>query len=289
VTIGSSDTICYNTVPAEQKLLTVLPAEQNFTYQWMESADGLTWVNVSGLGTAQNYAPPTALNHTTMYRLTVSTGALDIFSNTDTVHVLPASLLNYPDLRIRACPDAGTVISLSKYLDTFDIRSVVWTTASGSVITGEINTSQLASLGTYTYNYSVTNSCVADMKRKIYINMISNSDKFRLSKDTVVVCYERAEALQINRLFGIEAGGSLEYFSSVPNDIDGYVTVSPHSSPFDGAVTMNGKAVYESPTIPVYNYHGIAAKKAVFTYTSDGDSCLKGKTYTVVIILTPNI
>jgi hypothetical protein len=283
VTIGNSDTICYNTVPDEQKLLTKLPTGGSFTYQWMKSEDdGLTWENVPENGTAKDYAPP-ALKHTTMYRLTVSIDALTVYSNVDTVHVLPASLFNYPDIRIRACANAGT-INLSKYLDTFDIKSVVWTTSYG-VITNEINTYQLTAPGTYTYIYSVTNSCVSDMKRKVYLNMLN--DKFSLPKDTVVVCYEHAEAMQINQLFGIEAGGSLTYFSYSPNDIDAYVTVSPPSSDFDGAVIMNGKALYES-SIPAYNYHGIATKKAVFTYTSAAN-CQNGKTYTIVIILTPDL
>jgi hypothetical protein len=217
-----------------------------------------------------------------MYRLTVSTGALEIHSNVDTVHVLPASLLNYPDIRIRACHDAGTVINMSKYLDTFDLKSVVWTTADGSVTTDEIGVGQLAAHGTYTYNYTVTNSCVADIKRKVYINMINNGDKFRLPKDTVVVCYEHAEALQINQLFGIEAGGSLKYADNIKSYIK-------QSATYGGAITMDGTGIYADTSIPFSDYHGVGnVKKIEFTY-EDSAGCLQGKTYKIVIVLTPNI
>jgi hypothetical protein len=112
----------------------------------------------------------------------------------------------------------------------------------------------------------------------------------RPPRDTIAICYEIAGAVQINQIFGIDAGkGTWTYFSQTDNDVDDYVTVS-QSTEYGGAVIMDGKAIYEDPTIGSYPYHSMTdAKKVEFTYTPATGSCLAGKTYKVVIILTQNI
>jgi hypothetical protein len=104
-------------------------------------------------------------------------------------------------------------------------------------------------------------------------------------RDTVEICYETAGAVQINQIFGIDAGeGIWSYFSQTASDVNAYVSVS-QSPEYKGAVIMNGKAIYTS-AIGYYPYRGMTdSKKVEFTYTPAAGSCLAGKTYKVVIIL----
>jgi hypothetical protein len=102
-------------------------------------------------------------------------------------------------------------------------------------------------------------------------------------KDTVEICHLQAGAVQINQLFGIEAGGTWSYPSTV------YITEST-SPTYSGAVVMNGKGIYENDSsIQFITYHGVNAKAVKFTYTADIDGCLKGKVYEMVIILTEDM
>jgi predicted metalloprotease len=102
-------------------------------------------------------------------------------------------------------------------------------------------------------------------------------------KDSIVICYKYAEAIQLNQLFGIEANGtwSFEAFDSngvaVTLNIDDYVKTA-QSGIYNGATIMNGKAIYETTV----------ARKIVVTYTSAAGSCLAGEKYPVKIILTDN-
>jgi hypothetical protein len=117
--------------------------------------------------------------------------------------------------------------------------------------------------------------------------------KVRPLRDTIVICSDYAEAVNINQIFGIDAGyydGAWSYHSQNPGDgdVDNYVTES-HSSVYYGAVIMNGKRIYNDSSIDYIS--GTNNKKVVFTYKPKPDncltgSCLCGKSYTIVIILT---
>jgi hypothetical protein len=105
-------------------------------------------------------------------------------------------------------------------------------------------------------------------------------------RDTIVICADNADAINVNQIFGIEAGkGTWSYKSHIDHDIDIYVTES-HSSTYGGAVVLNGKALFLDSGITAITYHGVSAKKAVFTYKPETGSCLNGKSYQIVIILT---
>jgi hypothetical protein len=109
--------------------------------------------------------------------------------------------------------------------------------------------------------------------------------KMRPLKDTVVMCYRYAEAVNINQLFGIEANGAWIY----PPDIAPYVTEST-SPRHAGAVVMNGKDIYENVPSLTGNYHGLNNVKIIdFVYKTDSDSCLDGQEYKIVIVLTEDI
>jgi len=66
--IAADQTICYNTVPAELTSNTT-GGNGSYIYQWQESADGITWANISG-ATADTYQPG-ALMATMYYQLIV--------------------------------------------------------------------------------------------------------------------------------------------------------------------------------------------------------------------------
>jgi hypothetical protein len=198
---------------------------------------------------------------------------------------------SYPDIRVRVCPDAG-VINLAKYIDTTDIiTDIQWTSqipgVSISSPAGEISTDNLISARVYTFTYSVTSQCVSEQKRKFYLEMLRNN-KMRPLKDTIAICYLYAEAVNVNQLFGLEANGAWSYFSQTAGDVDAYVMEST-SGKFKGAVTMNGKDIYEDDDISAISYHGVNAKTVKFTYTTAANGCLKGKSYSVVIVLTEDI
>jgi hypothetical protein len=186
------------------------------------------------------------------------------------------------------CTDADPSINLSKYVDTLDLKTGYpqWKSLSGIPIgasDGVIPANSLGSRGTYTFTYTVSNPCTtSDITRKVYLEVL-NAGRMRPLRDTIVICSDYAEAVNINQIFGIDANGTWEYHSWTAGDVDSYVTIS-HSPKYGEAVVMNGKALYQSSITP-YNYHGLATKKVVFTYTPGNNSCLGGKSYTVVIIL----
>jgi hypothetical protein len=102
-----------------------------------------------------------------------------------------------------------------------------------------------------------------------------------------VICYEKAEAININQIFGIDAGGEITW-SPTPA-IDAYITRST-SPTYNGAVVMNGKGIYgNNAAETAYTWQGTSTHKVEFTYTPDSGSCLAGKTYKIVIILTPDM
>jgi hypothetical protein len=207
-------------------------------------------------------------------------------SKTFTVTVRPQLLYSYPDIRVRACPDAGTIIRLSKYIDTFDIKEIQWSPPLGD--DGSIAASQIASSHVRTFTYSVTNPCVTGLTRKIYLETLKPNGMRPLS-DSVMICYEVADAVQINQIFGIDAGGTWEYYALKPDNtkqnIGAHVKES-HSSAYAGAVVMDGRAIYNDGAIDFYGTTN--TKKIVFIYTPAAGSCLS-ESYTVTIILTATI
>jgi hypothetical protein len=218
---------------------------------------------------------------------------------TGTLKVTAYPSPNYPDFRLRVCPDVGT-FNLAKYIDTADIvTNIHWTSQiPGMQISspaGTISTAVLTSARVHTFTYAITSRCVNEQKRKVYLEVIKNNN-VHLPKDTVVVCYKYAETMQINQLLGVEASGQWEYHAikldGIEEDIGAdYVVESTAPSIHAGAIVMNGKAIYEDDNISSNSYHGLDDVKIVkFTYTiNSGGNCLQGKAYSVVIVLTKDI
>jgi hypothetical protein len=200
---------------------------------------------------------------------------------------------NYPDLRIRVCPDAGMSVNLSKYIDTLGLTYLNWSSVSPNISVtslGVISADHLnVHAGVYTLSYTVNNPCLTSaITRRVYLETLK-PDRMRPLRDTLVICSEHAEAVQINQIFGIDANGTWTYYSNSSGDVSTYVTESA-SATYSGAVVMNGKGIYDDGSIAYYEYHGINnAKKVVFTYLTDDNSCLHSKEYKIVIILTPDM
>lgn len=197
----------------------------------------------------------------------------------------------YPDIRIQACTNMGE-INLSSYLDTTDFVSVEW--KSFSLIPpvsaeGRINSDMLATQHTYVYNYKITNTCY-DATARVYIRTVENSP-FGLPPDTVIICWENAEALQLNQILGIEAGGNLSSDATVM----AHVKKAAAPKLYSGAMIFNGQTAYKALlNNPTYVYTGPkttgSAIQVKFTYAINNPrSCLNGKEYELVLILTDEL
>ena len=79
-TIGTAQTICYNTVPAPLTELTApIGGPGGYTYQWQDSPDNITFTNIGG-ATATGYTPP-ALTASRYYRRQVTGGTCGTVSS----------------------------------------------------------------------------------------------------------------------------------------------------------------------------------------------------------------
>jgi hypothetical protein len=289
-TILANQTICHNTKPAAfTSSVAASGGTGTRTYTWQWSTDGTNWTDFAS-SNSETYTHNANLTTTTKYRRRAVNTCGTIYSNTITVTVRHPSLYNYPDIRIRVCPDAGVSINLSKYIDTLAVTSLQWKSVSPSIpidpTTGTIATDNFnAYTSVYTLSYTVDNPCIiAPVERKVYLDRLK-SGRMRPLRDTVAICYKLAERLQLNQLFGIDAAGTWSFDSSA--DVTPYITRLT-SPTYNGAVVMNGKAIYDN--LPHdYNYHGILTNRVRVTYTTGSSSCLKGKSYTITIILTPDI
>jgi hypothetical protein len=287
--IASDQTICHGDIPSP--LTSSSPASGGTgttTYYWQWSTDnGVQWNEIIGANSVNGYSPP-SLTQTTQYRRMVTNDCGTEFTTPVTITVRRQSLYDYPDLRIRVCPD-GKPVNLSKYVDTLDlIGTPTWSGVGIGTTTGIIPANALNShSGVFTFTYTVSNPCRNNITRKVYVETLKPG-RMRPLRDTIVICADNAEAININQIFGIDAGeGTWEYYSQTANDINAYVKVST-STTYGGAVVLNGKALYKSG-IATFKYHGVDVKQAVFTYKSENGSCLGGKSYQIVIILAPDL
>ena len=91
-TIGTSQSICYNTVPAALTQLTAPSGGPGgYTYQWQSSPDNSTWSDISG-ATAVGYTPP-ALTASTYYRRQVTSGTCGTVSSASILITVYGELL----------------------------------------------------------------------------------------------------------------------------------------------------------------------------------------------------
>ncbi len=89
-TIGTAQSICYNTAPAALTQLTApTGGPGGYTYQWQSSPDNVTFSNIGG-ATGVGYAPA-ALGADRYYRRIVTSGACGS-ATSNTIHITVGSL-----------------------------------------------------------------------------------------------------------------------------------------------------------------------------------------------------
>jgi hypothetical protein len=195
-------------------------------------------------------------------------GCLDSVSHT--VNVIDEDR-DYADIRLFICPAIG-VVNLSKYIDTVGVKSISWSSPNVALQpNGVLNTDDVHAPATYTFTYTViAGSSDTTLTRKVYVKTLRPNENPKV-RNTVSICYERAKTVQINQIFGIEAGGVPSYA----------LALSPYISETSyGGIIFNGKKYYEdngnSGEIPVS-----------FTYAAPGSCLPDGKIYTLTVVLTP--
>jgi hypothetical protein len=74
--IGSAQTICYNSTPAALTQITAATGGTGtYTYQWQRASDNVNWTNISG-ATSTGYSP-SVLTNTTYFRRVVTSGSCE--------------------------------------------------------------------------------------------------------------------------------------------------------------------------------------------------------------------
>ena len=195
---------------------------------------------------------------------------------------MKATVRDYPDIRVEVCPNVSS-INLSKYIDTVDLQTLSWTGYSIDPSTGVV--SSIPNAGTFTYRYSIANTCGVTADRKVYLHVAKNKRFF--TRDTIAICLEQAEALQINQIFCVEASG---VWSTDPVDLMTNPTYIRQSSSalHSGAVVFNGKAAYDDKALKPTTYRGDESAQAIDFIYEVSDGCL-AKKYRVVIVLTKKL
>jgi hypothetical protein len=283
--IGSDQAVCHGSTP--DALLEGSPPKSGgtgeYSYQWQLSYDNSTWTDISG-ATEKIYQPG-IVNTDMYYRRQLIDDCGTGYSDTVKISVV---YNNYPDIRANVCLN-GAQINLGKYFDSTNLISPVeWTKMSGANISsdGEVTISGLALARTHIYTYTLKNACApSGIKRKFYLHVLDEHKAIKPLRDTIVICYKYAEAIQLNQIFGIDAVGDI----TTPNVVAASYIRPIMVAPYTGAKIFNGKAAYLDSAIPAKPYHGVAgAKQIEFNYTATS-GCLQGKTYRIIIVLTPDM
>lgn len=277
--IGSTQTVCSGIAPSLFTQITAATGGTGiYSYQWQQSADGITWANIGG-ATSSTYTSP-ALTSTTYFRRGVTSSTCGtVYSNS--IKITVRQLVSYPDFRVQACPEG--VINLTKYIDTTNFRSIKWTPSatfvSGGINSGVINdVNQLVYPSTYKFNYEVESLC-GTHNGMLYLTIAKNNVKLLLSE--VRICKDDAQVLNLNALLGVEAAG---VWTSPTLGADAYLSLL-NNLPFAGQVFFRGKDAWDN-NIGVLNG---TDREIVLIYTTLASSCLNVQSFTVKIILTPDI
>lgn len=192
----------------------------------------------------------------------------------------------YPDIRIQSCLGPQT-INLSKYIDSSYFVSVEWRKIAGSgVLSGNMFEILGSEKGTQTLEYKVTNKCETAEPSKLYITSL-NKDTYVLPIDTVKICYEVADAINLSEIFGVEVVGG-QITPVTPGLTPNYFKIAVAPEVFAGAVTFLGKAAYlQNGLLPLASSeYGANAKQAIFKFVPPASQCFTKSEYTLVVILT---
>ncbi|MDR1056170.1 MAG: hypothetical protein LBL90_10230, partial [Prevotellaceae bacterium] len=282
-TIGSNQIICYNTAPAALSEITaVAGGDGTYDYQW-QKADNINgpYDNIDGATNPLELSPAQMggnLTQTSYYRRQVSDACGTSYS--DTVTITVRKRIVYPDIRILACADH--VINLTKYIDIEDFQSIKWFPSSEFSNLGDnngtlINASQFMPENTYRFTYEVTNSC-GTSSGVLYLTVIKDNSVTPFVTE-VRVCYEQVSELLLNTMLGIEVEGSWSFSPTVASSHLTIISTGQHT----GAAIFDIEGAWNNNSIPL---NGNGEKEITVTYTTLGNSCTSGKSYTLKIIIT---
>jgi hypothetical protein len=155
-TIGSNQSICFNSAPAAlTQLTTPTGGTGNYSFQWQCSADTINWVNIPG-ATLSAYSPP-ALSPITYYRRMVTSGIYGpLYSNPIVIKVFTsaqlhdnATIFNQTTTEFNVTLSGGTPPYTINYSRNGIAQLPINNYTSGTSISSGI-------LSTGTYNYALT-------------------------------------------------------------------------------------------------------------------------------------
>lgn len=269
----------------------------NLSYIWMKRVNGTSWTNLeTGTGTSPlnvNKEFTISKADEGYYRLVVSNPSNINSENcraiSDSIFVKVREGVTATDIRIKTCPQPGTDLNLSKYLyeqDYDDKWTINWTRVQeSSPEVKDINKGTVdMDFGNrrHTYRYRVANEC-ANKSAQLYIG---TANEKQLPPSRVFVCKDFAEAIHINKIFGLETGTIVvENY----NAIKLHLTEPTAPSIFAGALILDGKAVWEDYTISTTNLDGHEVKIVTFVYTVNGDCWPLGTQFRLEVIITKDL
>ena len=218
-TIGTSQTICYNTTPSPLTEFTApTGGTGTYTYQWQSSSDNTTWTNIAG-ATLAGYTPP-ALTVNTYYRRTVTSGNYTpVQSNSVLITVSPlitlAQLHDNITISNNASTDFNVTISggISPYTINYTRNGVVQSAINNYVSSTNISTGVLTT-GEYIYaltSVADVNGCEAQsLGIPITVTVSENGNLAAGSIGTAqTICYNTSPAPLSEQTVPI--GGTGEY------------------------------------------------------------------------------
>jgi hypothetical protein len=202
----------------------------------------------------------------------------------DTVRLFPAADIppQASDIRLTLCPLPSRTVRLTGFLDSLPYANTVqWSTTSFPAIadasTGEINTANFPDRGTFTYSYQRFSECLTNSAAgKAYVHIPHG--KIPTRRDTIEICLDQADAININSVFGLELGGSWRYPVNAGNVVSGNMTTTSLD-----ALIFNGAKAYAQASDAVYDA-GVKRKKFVFEYDYSVSGCVAGTKRIVIVI-----
>lgn len=168
-TIGSAQSVCYNTVPAGLTQISVATGGTGvYAYQWQSSLDNTIWTDILNAN-LEGYAP-TAISANTYFRRVVTSGSYQaVYSNSVLISVLPqvssaqlagnSTINEFTSTNFSVAITGGTPPFNINYTRNGVVQTTVTNYASGSAV----STGNLAA-GTYVYELTTVtdaNGCTA--------------------------------------------------------------------------------------------------------------------------------
>lgn len=262
-----SQTINYNTVPAQLTSTGVSGGNGTYTYQWQSSTDNSNWSNISGV-TTPAYAPG-ALTSAIYYRVVVSSNGVSVNSSSTVVNVYPqlqgGTVSPATQATINYNGTAGQ-LSLSgvsggngtySYQWQYSTDNNSWNAVSGATATSYTPSNVTAS--TY-YRVAVTSNGAVAYSSTGTVNVYPQLVGGSISPATITISYNSSPgALTLSGVTG--GNGAYAYQWQVSSDGSTYSNVSSATGTsytpgsltstayYRVMVTSNGVAVYSSTSI----------------------------------------